>query len=78
MRRSPPSNATHHRVAAVQNKRQFLRLLRISLIFSCIVARRETGGDAGRLTGLFTRAAHEGAAGTLERSDLTAVLGASR
>ena len=39
---------------------------------------RETGGDAGRLTGIFTGAAHEGAAGTLERSDLTAAFGASR
>ena len=38
----------------------------------------ETGGDAGRLTGIFTGAAHEGAAGTLERSDLTAAFGASR
>ena len=39
---------------------------------------RETGGDAGRLTGIFTGAGHEGAAGTLERSDLTAAFGASR
>ena len=39
---------------------------------------RETGGDAGRLTGIFTGASHEGAAGTLERSDLTAAFGASR
>ena len=40
---------------------------------------RETGGgDAGRLTGIFTGARHEGAAGTLERSDLTAAFGASR
>ncbi len=39
---------------------------------------RETGGDAGRLTGIFTGAAHEGAAGTLERTDLTAAFGASR
>ncbi|MYA53574.1 MAG: hypothetical protein F4X89_08860 [Dehalococcoidia bacterium] len=39
---------------------------------------RETGGDAGRLTGVFTGARHEGAAGTLERSDLTAAFGASR
>ena len=35
-------------------------------------------GDVGRLTGIFTGAAHEGAAGTLERSDLTAAFGASR
>ncbi len=39
---------------------------------------RETGGDDGTLTGIFTGAAHEGAAGTLERSDLTAAFGASR
>lgn len=39
---------------------------------------RETGGDAGRLTGVFVGASHEGAAGTLERSDLTAAFGASR
>ena len=39
---------------------------------------RETGGDAGRLTGVFTGARHEGAAGTLERSDLIAAFGASR
>lgn len=39
---------------------------------------RETGGDAGRLTGIFTGAAHVGAAGTIERSDLTAAFGASR
>ena len=35
---------------------------------------RETGGDAGRLTGVFVGASHEGAAGTLERSDLIAQL----
>ncbi len=39
---------------------------------------RETGGDDGRLTGIFTGSSHEGAAGTLERSDLTAAFGASR
>ena len=39
---------------------------------------RETGGDAGRLTGIFTGRNHEGAAGTLERSDLTAAFGAQR
>ena len=39
---------------------------------------RETGGDDGRLTGIFTGAAHEGAAGTLERVDITAAFGASR
>ncbi len=39
---------------------------------------RETGGDAGRLTGIFTGQSHEGAAGTLDRSDLTAAFGASR
>ena len=39
---------------------------------------RETGGDAGRLTGTFTGQNHEGVAGTLERSDLTAAFGGSR
>ena len=39
---------------------------------------RETGGNAGRLTGIVTGQSHEGAAGTLERSDLTAAFGASR
>ena len=39
---------------------------------------RETGGDAGTLTGIFVGRAHEGAAGTLERSDLTAAFGAAR
>ena len=39
---------------------------------------RETGGDEGRLTGIFTGRAHEGAAGTLERLDLTAAFGAAR
>ena len=39
---------------------------------------RETGGDDGRLTGIFTGASHEGAAGTLERPDLTAAFGAER
>lgn len=39
---------------------------------------RETGGDAGTLTGIFTGRAHDGAAGTLECSDLTAAFGASR
>ena len=39
---------------------------------------RETGGDDGRLTGIFTGKSHEGAAGTLERADLTAAFGASR
>ncbi|MDE0392612.1 MAG: hypothetical protein OXI57_11160 [Rhodospirillales bacterium] len=39
---------------------------------------RETGGDHGRLTGIFTGRSHQGAAGTLERSDLTAAFGASR
>lgn len=39
---------------------------------------RETGGDAGRLTGVFTGAGHDAAAGTLERSDLSAAFGASR
>ena len=39
---------------------------------------KQTGGDTGRLTGVFTGPSHEGAAGTLERSDLTAAFGASR
>ena len=39
---------------------------------------REVSGDDGRLTGIFTGAAHEGAAGTLERADLTAAFGATR
>lgn len=39
---------------------------------------RETGGDDGRLTGIFVGRAHEGAAGTLERTDLTAAFGATR
>ena len=38
----------------------------------------ETGGDDGRLTGVFVGDYHEGATGTLERSDLTAAFGASR
>ena len=39
---------------------------------------RETGGDKGILTGIFTGQNHEGAAGTLERDDLTAAFGATR
>lgn len=39
---------------------------------------RETGGDAGRVTGVFTGLQHQGTAGTLERTDLTAAFGASR
>lgn len=39
---------------------------------------RETGGDDGRLTGIFVGHQHEGVTGTLERSDLTAAFGASR
>ncbi len=39
---------------------------------------RETGGDTGRVTGIFVGRSHEGAAGTLERSDLTAAFGAKR
>ena len=39
---------------------------------------RETGGDTGTLTGIFVGRSHEGAAGTLERADLTAAFGASR
>ena len=37
-----------------------------------------TGGDAGSVTDIFSGQAHEGAAGTLERSDLTAAFGALR
>lgn len=39
---------------------------------------KQTGGDAGTLTGIFVGRSHEGATGTLERSDLTAAFGASR
>lgn len=39
---------------------------------------RETGGDAGRLTGVFAGRFHEASGGTLERTDLTAAFGASR
>ena len=39
---------------------------------------KQTGGDAGILTGIFVGQSHQGAAGTLERSDLTAAFGASR
>ena len=39
---------------------------------------RETGGDEGRLTGIFVGRSHEGATGTLVRSDLTAAFGAAR
>ena len=39
---------------------------------------RETGGDGGRLTGIFVGRAHEGTTGTLERDDLTAAFGATR
>lgn len=39
---------------------------------------RETGGDSGRLTGIFAGRSHEAAGGTLERSDLTAAFGATR
>ena len=39
---------------------------------------RETGGDAGRLTGAFAGRSHESAGGTLERHDLTAAFGAER
>ena len=39
---------------------------------------KETGGDSGRLTGVFTGHQHEGATGTLERHDLTAAFGAAR
>ena len=39
---------------------------------------RETGGDAGTLTGIFAGRYHEAAGGTLERSDLSAAFGAVR
>lgn len=39
---------------------------------------KHTGGDAGILTGIFVGYSHEGAAGTLERSDLTAAFGGER
>lgn len=39
---------------------------------------KRTGGDTGILTGIFTGQNHEGATGTLDRSDLTAAFGASR
>ena len=39
---------------------------------------RQTGGDDGILSGHFTGLDHEGAAGTLVRSDLTAAFGAER
>ena len=39
---------------------------------------RETGGDDGRLTGIFAGRSHEAAGGTLERTDLTAAFGAVR
>ena len=38
----------------------------------------ETGGDDGTLSGAFVGASHEGAAGTLERRDLSAAFGATR
>ena len=39
---------------------------------------RRIDGDAGALQGFFTGANHEGAADTLERTDLTAAFGATR
>lgn len=39
---------------------------------------RETGGDAGRLTGIFAGRSHEAAGGTLERADLSAAFGTVR
>lgn len=39
---------------------------------------RNTGGDAGALAGNFYGSGHEGVAGSLERSDLTAAFGAKR
>ena len=39
---------------------------------------RNTGGDSGDLKGIFLGKQHQGAAGTLERTDLTAAFGATR
>ena len=39
---------------------------------------RETGGDDGTLTGIFVGRNHQGAAGTLERDDITGAFGAER
>ena len=39
---------------------------------------RQTGGDDGRITGIFVGRSHEGAAGTLERDDLTGAFGGER
>lgn len=39
---------------------------------------KQTGGDAGILTGIFVGQSHEGAAGTHERNDLTAAFGGLR
>ena len=39
---------------------------------------KQTSGDNGVITGIFVGRSHEGAAGTLERQDLTAAFGASR
>lgn len=39
---------------------------------------KQTGGDDGLLTGAFTGSKHQGAAGTLQRDDLTAAFGAQR
>ncbi|MDE0713672.1 MAG: hypothetical protein OXI10_02205 [Gammaproteobacteria bacterium] len=39
---------------------------------------RDSGGDDGRVAGVWTGAGHEGVAGTLERSDLTAAFGGAR
>ena len=38
----------------------------------------QTGGDDGTLSGIFVGAQHDGAAGTLERRDLSAAFGATR
>ena len=39
---------------------------------------RQTGGDTGTLDGMFVGEHHEGAAGTLDRTDLTAAFGTER
>ena len=51
------------------------------LLYSILVTGntfRQISGDDGRLTGIFVGAEHQGAAGTLERSDMIAAFGAMR
>ena len=56
----------------------FMELLTLPLTVVRGNTFRETGGDAGWLTGSFTGLLHEGVAGTLERTDLTAAFGGAR